>query len=194
MSDVFPEQADENFEGLILDQYAPRQIFVAEGEGARCLLDLFSNSVDATARGAHFFLLYADTASPGRCYAKSLKEIEFKHTEVYSARLQLMRNISAFSAALGPFDRAYLAGEVWFVEAVARLLRDTGLEQTQIMYERCPITSCKVTCSSCGTINIFEDPVGLCKCCATSLYVSPFFSTLTNSFFGLKNAISASTG
>lgn len=129
--------ANDRFEGLILDPFAPRQLFVADGHGGHCFIDMICGMGDAPCFKVSLYLAYADTREP-ECYdAQTLSELPFADVWVLPSRLDVLRQLPRLLIAYGPMSRVYVAGEAWFVEAVETLARESGLEPSQIMFEYC---------------------------------------------------------
>lgn len=185
MSDDLPKEVDERFAGLILDQFAPRQLFVGEGEGARYFIDLLSPIIQARSPECRFHLIYADTSPSERCYATSLRALPLKHVHIFPTKLIVVQRLPSLLTQLGGFDRAYIAGASWFVEVADVLLTRAGLERTHIMFELCKPFSRKVTCSFCGASTIADGDSAICCGCQAALAVTSYFSVLSNSFLGV---------
>lgn len=101
---------------LIFDYFAPQHLFIAEGEGARCILELLMGERDMPGRKA---ICYADTVrhqSPG--YVDRLQLCSVVDITVYATRLALLRNLPHHFALLSGQYRIYVAASTWLISAI----------------------------------------------------------------------------
>lgn len=181
--EVLPEP-DERFSQLILDYFAPRHLIIAEGEGARCILDFLSTTPPAP---GHKSIYYADTTryrTPG--LADSLLGLDVNSVDLFANRLDLLRRLPAiFSQTPWPF-RIYIAASAWFIEAVEAIAKQAGIGKELILIEACEAVSRKVSCALCAsfTISNSEERVR-CSGCGAALRITNHYSADDHSHMGL---------
>lgn len=166
--------ADERFMRLIVDYFATQHLFIAEGEGARCLVEALSSTPKPPGRKA---IYYADTSrhqSPG--IVDSLRALEVNSLEIVSNRLELIRRLPAIFSQCAPPFRVYIAASTWVIEAAEEIALKWGVSKDQIMAERYEPSWRMAVCAACGAKTLAEtsETVG-CSGCGMSLRVTDFY-------------------
>ncbi len=166
---------DDRFSQLILDHFAPQHVFVAEGEGARCIIDLFKGVQSVTGRKVIF---HADTVrlqSPG--YNDHLKRLGFDEFEARQNRLEILRLLPFALSQIAPPFRLYVAASRWFIQVVEAIAERAGVSREQILIEECDGSSRKVVCLICSAEMLSCLPGKFnCRGCGEPLQVTGYYN------------------
>lgn len=174
MTDHRLPDPDVRFSQLILDYFSPQHLFIAEGEGARSIVDLLTVPPLAPGRKA---IYYADTARHQSLgLADSLRRLDVKSVEVFSNRLELLRALPAILTQSSPPFRVYIAASAWFLQAAEALAGQAGIDAEQIMVERWDAASRKVCCALCDSRMISNaTDLLVCSGCGTTLRITGYY-------------------
>lgn len=178
---------DARFTQLILDYFAPQHLIIAEGEGARNILQLLKAKLPVPGRKA---IYYADTArhqSPG--LAESLRALDVNSVEIFANRLELLRTLPAIFSQSAPPYRVYVAASVWFIQAAEAIALQCGVAKELIMIEHCDALSRKVCCAVCAS-HTFSSSDGVVSCCGcgTPIRLSGFYRQVDHAHLGVPLA------
>jgi hypothetical protein len=173
---------DERFAALVLDYFAAHNVIVAEGAGARAVLELLAAPQDIKGKTT---LFYADTADPALGYARKLKCCTCNDLHVLPSTLVLLIKLKDFLAEKARPLLLYAAGSTWFIQMIVELATTTDLNAGKIYVERVDLNTLRITCGACRTNADYDtsSPVA-CKACGRGLVATSFYSEESNSFWG----------
>jgi hypothetical protein len=166
---------DGRFSKLMLDHFAPRHLFVVEGEGAPCVLSLLTPAPDMSGRKS---ICYVDTLKHRSLgYAENLRHLSFDEFVVCESTLDLLRTLPVRLGELSPPFRIYVAARAWLIEAVVELAVRAGVSQDRVLIECCEPSPRKATCLLCQTE--FHSDGGqqlvMCSGCGTALRDTDYY-------------------
>ena len=179
---VLPDIVDERFAALVLDYFAEHNVIVAEGSGARAVLELLAAPQDIRGKT---IVLYADTADAAWGYARKLRGCTCHELRVLPTTLALLIELNAFLSSAASQPRLYAAGTSRFVRLISELAVVSGLEAGKVRVERVDLDALRITCGACrATGDYGKSDQLLCRSCGTKLAATHFYSDETHSFWG----------
>lgn len=184
MTEKMLPEPDERFTQLILDYFAPQHLFIAEGEGARCIIELLSATPPAPGRKAIYFADTMRHQSPW--LAEDVRSLDVKSVEIFSNRLELLRMMPAIFTQTSPPFRIYIAASAWFIQATETIAGRYGIGKDQIMIERCEAFSRKVCCACCERQTVAQAPDAVvCSSCGRALRITNYYSRHDHVYLGI---------
>jgi len=177
-----PIEVDQRFCALIPDYYAPQHLILAEGEGARCVIDLWNMWETVPGQTT---LLYSDTC-PHPYYTSRLRQLPVGSFRHMTTTLQLLLATRAILPSFDGAARIYVAAASRVERLIYDLLLRAGIEPDRIMVEVCDPGIAKVTCARCAVTMIAPLQMAIvCNGCGARLSATSFFSCSSISFLGL---------
>ena len=158
------------YTGLIVDPHANHHVFVADGDGAQAIIDLF-NQNGQQIKG-RITIVYAETVANSADYTRRLKQlpVEIVHTlpTVATAirRLQGVLNIARMGT------RIYAAGTETLIGLAVQLAQSLGMDPQAVLTEHRGTLARRVQCVHCkGFTENVKTNVVKCSHCGTNLLV-----------------------
>lgn len=178
-------KTDERLVALIPDYYAPQHLILAEGEGARCVIDLWDAWM---ALPGQTTLLYGSTCLHAR-YTNRLLQLPADNIRLLPSTLELLLATREILPCFDDTARIYVAASSRVERLLYDMLLNSRFARERIMVEVCEPGFAKVTCATCAaTMHEALDATITCTGCGARLSATKFFSDDSISFLGLPAA------
>lgn len=156
--------------GLFADCYAKDHIFVADGEGAQVILDLF-HACGADIRG-RVIIVYAETALGSYAYATELSRLPIQVVHCFPTVLAAVERLVGILGAAKLGTRVYAAGSERLIGFVTQLAQASGMDPGSVLTERRDALPRCVHCAECyGLTDDVTTCVVQCAHCGVTLFV-----------------------
>ncbi len=171
------------YAGLKVDEAARRHLVVAEGEGARAVIDAFGASPEALDRTT---ILYCPAGSAGQDHDRALADLSPDDIHLFPtpATLLVRLNVMLSTATMG--TRLYATGTEGFIGSVVAAGLEHGVDHHSIFTEHRGSLARRVQCVHCKgmTENVTATPF-VCSHCGLNLFVRDHYSRRLGAFQGV---------
>lgn len=172
------------YPGLSADSYANHHVFVADGDGAQAILDLFAKS-GADIKG-RVTIVYAETPPNSSAFTAKLKALP-------SEVLHAMPSIDTAMTRLGGVlniarmgTRIYATGTETLIGLTVKLAQEFGMDPLTVVTEHRGTAARRVQCVHCkGFTEGVTTNVVKCAHCGTNLLVRDHYSRRLAAFQGV---------
>ncbi|WP_439541919.1 dimethylamine monooxygenase subunit DmmA family protein [Hyphomicrobium sp.] len=172
------------YPGLTADQYANHHVFVADGDGAAAIIDLFARQ-GPEIKG-RVTLVYADTSADGSGYTARLKELPVEIVHVLPTIATAINRLSGVLNAARMGTRIYASGTETLIGLAVQLAQELGMDPRAIMTEHRGTRARRVQCVHCkGFSENVTTNIVKCAHCGENLLVRDHYSRRLAAFQGV---------
>lgn len=174
------------YAGLVADAFAKHHIFVADGEGAQAILDLYARSKNEIG-GRTIFVYAATSHAGGQDYVAALEALQPDAFHELPTIVTAMARLSGILAGARMGTRIYAAGSETMIGLVVQAAQASGMDAQAVMTEHRGTTARRVQCVHCKgfsenvTTNIVQ-----CVHCGEHLLVRDHYSRRYAAFMGVS--------
>lgn len=172
------------YPGLSADSYAKHHIFVADGEGAEAILDLFATSGNDIK--GRVTVVYAETPPTGSAFTAKLKALPVEVVHAMPTIDTTMTRLGGVLHVARMGTRIYAAGSETLIGLAVQLSQSFGMDPAAVLTEHRGTAARRVQCVHCKgftegvTTNIVQ-----CAHCGTQLLVRDHYSRRLAAFQGV---------
>lgn len=169
-----------SYDRLVLSSTARTHLIVADGEGARAVLDVFADAEDAPART---ILLYANA----REQSEQLEGLGLAEVVPAVSKGELFAQLDGLLRAATMGTRLYVAGPESFIGEVIAKAAGFGVVPQSVIAETRGSPARRVQCVHCKHVAeaVTHSPY-VCPGCGQSLLVRDHFSRRRSAFQGVR--------
>ena len=114
------------YSGLLPDMYAINHVFIADGEGAQAILDLF-DGLDIPLKG-RITIVYAETSPASASLVSRLDQLPAECVHVLPTVITAAKRLGAILAGAKMGTRVYAAGTETLIGIAVQLAQASGLD------------------------------------------------------------------
>lgn len=172
------------YPGLIADCYAKHHVFVADGEGAQAIIDLFAQH--GTQISGHITIIYAETTPNSEAYTAQLAELPAEVVHNLPTVVTALRRVGAVLGSSRMGTRIYAAGSETLIGLVVQLAQASGMDPQAVMTEHRGALARRVQCVHCkGFTEDVTTNIVKCGHCGVNLLVRDHYSRRLAAFMGV---------
>jgi predicted RNA-binding Zn-ribbon protein involved in translation (DUF1610 family) len=173
------------YPGLTPDAYAKHHMFVADGEGAHAILDLFGRSGSDIA--GCVTIIYAETHHDSVALTETLAALPTQAVHALPSVVTAIRRLGAHLANAKMGTRIYAAGSETIIGLAVQAAQAAGIDPAAVLTEHRGTQARRVQCVHCKGIteDVTTNNVA-CAHCGENLLVRDHFSRRYASFMGVS--------
>lgn len=172
------------YPGLVADPYAHSHVFVADGEGARAIVELFNRSAQEIKGRAT--VVYAMASPDGKERAAELKALPAEFVHEMPTIATAINRLDGVLGVARMGTTIYAAGTETLIGLVVQLAQRYGMDPATVVTEHRGTLARRVQCVHCKgfTENVHTNIV-VCAHCGANLLVRDHYSRRHAAFQGV---------
>jgi hypothetical protein len=172
------------YPGLTADKHAKLHLFIADGEGAQAIIDLFARSATDIKNDA--VVVYAATAVDSPEYEKRLKRMPLAMVHTLPTTATAIQRVRGLLGTARMGTRIYAAGSESMIGLAVQVAQEFGMDSRAVFTEHRGTLARRVQCVHCKgfTENVTTNVVK-CSHCEANLLVRDHYSKRLAAFQGV---------
>lgn len=172
------------YPGLSADSYANHHVFVADGDGAQAIIDLFTKS-GGDIKG-RVTIVYAGTSPNSSAFTAQLKALPVDVVHAMPSVDTAMTRLGGVLNIARMGTRIYAAGSETLIGLAVQLAQSFGMDPASVITEHRGTAARRVQCVHCkGYTEGVTTNIVKCAHCGTNLLVRDHYSRRLAAFQGV---------